>query len=181
MAPPNHDTFYVLSPVPNLLGKIDWEKEKESYREKIETYLENTVLPGLKKSIVTSKVFTPNDFEQRYLAFNGAAFGMEPLLLQSAWFRPHNKSEDIKGLYMVGASTHPGRAFLESNSAKLLDKVIPESFAEGTVVEKKPENKLMEVRNMNQMQKAHKPLNCSQIMAAGSKSFYAASRLFPHD
>ena len=138
MAPPSHDTFYVLSPVPNLLGKIDWEKEKESYREKIETYLENTVLPGLKKSIVTSKVFTPNDFEQRYLALNGAAFGMEPLLLQSAWFRPHNKSEDIKGLYMVGASTHPGAGIPGVlTSAKLLDKVIPESFARGKVAEKK--------------------------------------------
>ena len=109
-----------------------------SYRKKIETYLENTVLPGLTKSIVTSKVFTPDDFEQRYLAFNGAAFGMEPLLLQSAWFRPHNKSEDIKGLYMVGASTHPGAGIPGVlTSAKLLDKVIPESFAEGTVVEKK--------------------------------------------
>ena len=100
--------------------------------------MENTVLPGLTKSIVTSKVFTPNDFEQRYLAFNGAAFGMEPLLLQSAWFRPHNKSEDIKGLYMVGASTHPGAGIPGVlTSAKLLDKVIPESFAEGTVAEKK--------------------------------------------
>ena len=138
MAPPNHDTFYVLSPVPNLLGRIDWEKEKESYREKIETYLENTVLPGLKKSIVTSKVFTPNDFEQRYLAFNGAAFGMEPLLLQSAWFRPHNKSEDIKGLYMVGASTHPGAGIPGVlTSAKLLDKVISGSFAKGKVADKK--------------------------------------------
>ena len=100
--------------------------------------MENTVLPGLTKSIVTSKVFTPNDFEQRYLAFNGAAFGMEPLLLQSAWFRPHNKSEDIKGLYMVGASTHPGAGIPGVlTSAKLLDKVIPESFAEGKVADKK--------------------------------------------
>mgnify|MGYP002825273439 CR=1 FL=1 len=67
-----------------------------------------------------------------------SADGMEPLLLQSAWFRPHNKSEDIKGLYMVGASTHPGAGIPGVlTSAKLLDKVIPESFAEGTVVEKK--------------------------------------------
>ncbi|GIR49422.1 MAG: hypothetical protein CM15mP58_15190 [Burkholderiaceae bacterium] len=105
-------------------------KKKRKLQKKIETYLENTVLPGLTKFIVTSKVFTPDDFEQRYLAFNGAAFGMEPLLLQSAWFRPHNKSEDIKGLYMVGASTHPGAGIPGVlTSAKLLDKVIPESFA----------------------------------------------------
>ena len=62
---------------------------------------------------------------------------MEPLLLQSAWFRPHNKSEDIKGLYMVGASTHPGAGILVLTSAKLLDKVIPASFAEEWVADKK--------------------------------------------
>ena len=138
MAPPDHDTFYVLSPVPNLLGNVDWDKEKESYRKKIEKYLDKTILPGLTKSIVSSKVFTPNDFEQRYLAFNGAAFGMEPLLLQSAWFRPHNKSEDIKGLYMVGASTHPGAGIPGVlTSAKLLDKVIPESYSSSKFANKK--------------------------------------------
>ena len=69
---------------------------------------------------------TPFDFKERYLAFNGAAFGMEPLLTQSAWFRPHNQSEDIKGLYMVGAGTHPGAGIPGVlTSAKLLDKVIP--------------------------------------------------------
>ena len=67
-----------------------------------------------------------NQIKERYLAFNGAAFGMEPLLTQSAWFRPHNQSEDIKGLYMVGAGTHPGAGIPGVlTSAKLLDKVIP--------------------------------------------------------
>ena len=140
LAPDGSDTFYVLSPVPNLLGKIDWSKEKENYKERILSYLERTVLPGLRKSITTSKILTPEDFKSRYLAFNGAAFGMEPILLQSAWFRPHNKSEDIEGLYMVGASTHPGAGIPGVlTSAKLLDKVIPDVPQRKQLADKKVE------------------------------------------
>ena len=69
---------------------------------------------------------TPYDFRDKYLAFRGAAFGLEPILTQSAWFRPHNQSEDIANLYMVGAGTHPGAGIPGVlTSAKLLDKVIP--------------------------------------------------------
>ena len=126
LAPPGCDSFYVLSPVPNLEGNLDWTNLAEDYKNKIMIYLEKSILPGLSKSIVTSKVMTPFDFRERYLAFNGAAFGMEPILTQSAWFRPHNQSEDIKGLYMVGAGTHPGAGIPGVlTSAKLLDKVIP--------------------------------------------------------
>merc|ERR1711991_546477 len=126
LAPLGCDSFYVLSPVPNLEGNVDWTNLVEEYKNKIMSYLEKSILPGLSSSIVTSKVMTPFDFKERYLAFNGAAFGMEPLLTQSAWFRPHNQSEDIKGLYMVGAGTHPGAGIPGVlTSAKLLDKVIP--------------------------------------------------------
>ncbi len=126
LAPNGCDSFYVLSPVPNLEGNIDWTNLVEDYKNKIMNYLEKSILPGLSKSIVTSKMMTPFDFRERYLAFNGAAFGMEPILTQSAWFRPHNQSEDINGLYMVGAGTHPGAGIPGVlTSAKLLDKVIP--------------------------------------------------------
>ena len=68
---------------------------------------------------------TPQDFKDRLLSHKGAAFGLEPLLTQSAWFRPHNRSEDIPGLYMVGASTHPGAGIPGVlSSAKALDSVI---------------------------------------------------------
>ena len=68
---------------------------------------------------------TPEDFKDRLLSFKGAAFGLEPLLTQSAWFRPHNRSEDIEGLYMVGASTHPGAGIPGVlSSAKALDFLI---------------------------------------------------------
>ncbi|MFZ9554177.1 MAG: FAD-dependent oxidoreductase, partial [Limnohabitans sp.] len=88
--------------------------------------LEASVLPGLSESVVTSRVTTPQDFQDRLWSYKGAGFGLEPVLLQSAWFRPHNRSEDVAGLYMVGASTHPGAGVPGVlMSAKALETVIP--------------------------------------------------------
>ena len=87
----------------------------------------STVLPGLGQHIVTSRVTTPQDFHDQLLSYKGAAFGMEPLLLQSAYFRPHNRSEDVAGLYMVGAGTHPGAGVPGVlMSAKALETVVPD-------------------------------------------------------
>jgi phytoene desaturase len=126
MAPEGHDTFYVLSPVPHLDSGTNWQEQVEPYRKKIQAYLEATVLPELGEHLTESFCTTPQDFKDRLLSLKGAAFGLEPLLLQSAWFRPHNQSEDIPGLYMVGASTHPGAGIPGVlSSAKALESVIP--------------------------------------------------------
>ena len=127
MAPPGCDAFYVLSPVPHLGSGTDWAARAESYRQAIAAALDATVLPGFEQHIATSRVTTPQDFQDRLLSFKGAAFGLEPLLLQSAWFRPHNRSEDIDRLFMVGASTHPGAGVPGVlSSAKALDAVVPD-------------------------------------------------------
>lgn len=128
LAPPGCDAFYVLSPVPNLQGKVNWHETAESYRQAIETHLNNTVLPGLSGAIVTSKIMTPLDFEKNYQSLHGAGFGMAPRLTQSAWFRPHNKSEDIENLFLVGAGTHPGAGVPGVlSSARVLDEVVPDA------------------------------------------------------
>jgi phytoene desaturase len=127
VAPPGCDAFYVLSPVPHLDSGTDWTARAESYREAIAEALERTVMPGLRESIVTSLVMTPQDFQDRLLSYKGAAFGLEPLLLQSAYFRPHNRSEDVDGLFMVGAGTHPGAGLPGVlSSAKALESVLPD-------------------------------------------------------
>ena len=126
MAPPGCDSFYVLSPVPHLGSGTDWAAQAEPYRAAIQKRLEETVLPGLGESIVTSHILTPQDFRDRLLSVNGAAFSLEPQLFQSAWFRPHNVSEELEGLYMVGAGTHPGAGVPGVvSSAKILDQVVP--------------------------------------------------------
>ena len=125
LAPAGCDTFYVLSPVPHLDSGTDWSLQAESYRKSIASMLEQTVLPELQENIVESFVMTPQDFHDRLLSYKGAAFGLEPRLIQSAWFRPHNRSEDIDGLYMVGASTHPGAGIPGVlSSAKALDSIL---------------------------------------------------------
>jgi phytoene desaturase len=127
LAPPGCDTFYVLSPVPHLDSGTDWAQRGESYRDAIAEALEATVMPGLRQEIVTSFFTTPQDFQDRLLSYKGAAFGLEPLLLQSAWFRPHNRSEDVPGLYMVGAGNHPGAGVPGVlSSAKALESVLPD-------------------------------------------------------
>ena len=127
MAPPGHDTFYVLAPVPHLDSGTDWREHAEPYRQAIAEALERTVLPGLRQHLTVSFMTTPQDFQDNLLSYKGAAFGLEPLLLQSAWFRPHNRSEDIDRLFMVGASTHPGAGIPGVlMSAKALESVLPD-------------------------------------------------------
>ncbi|MGI4943802.1 MAG: phytoene desaturase [Janthinobacterium lividum] len=127
LAPPGCDAFYVLAPVPHLGSGTDWSKEAEPYRQKMQQRLEETVMPGLGGCIVTSRMLTPQDFRDRLLSLNGAAFSLEPQLFQSAWFRPHNVSEEVEGLFLVGAGTHPGAGVPGVvSSARVLDQVVPD-------------------------------------------------------
>jgi phytoene desaturase len=87
-------------------------------------------MPGLRSEIVSSRVFTPLDFKTELLSVLGSAFSFEPVLTQSAYFRPHNASEDIDRLYIVGAGTHPGAGMPGVlSSARVLDTVVPDVSA----------------------------------------------------
>ena len=109
LAPDGCDAYYVLAPVPNTLkADIDWSVEGPKYRNKIFDYLEERYIPGLKENLVTSHIFTPDDFTTELNAHAGSAFSIEPILTQSAWFRVHNRDDKIPNLYFVGAGTHPG-------------------------------------------------------------------------
>ncbi len=128
IAPPGCDAFYVLSPVPNLDGNVDWPTVSEPYRKKIEQFLDATIMPGLCDSIVASKVITPHYFHDELLSVKGAAFGLEPKISQIAYFKPHNTSEDIANLYLVGAGTHPGAGMPGViSSAKILEELVPDA------------------------------------------------------
>ncbi len=126
MAPEGCDAFYVLAPVPHLDADVDWHTYAETFRQRICKRLEETMLPKLSSRLVTSRLLTPQDFQDRLCSFKGAGFSFEPRITQSAWFRPHNRSEDIKGLYLVGAGTHPGAGMpAVISSAKVIDQLIP--------------------------------------------------------
>ncbi|WP_122569651.1 phytoene desaturase [Pseudomonas viridiflava] len=109
LAPPGCSSHYVLSPVPHLgNAPIDWEIEGPRYRDRIFEYLEKYYMPGLREDLVTSRIFTPNDFRDELNAYLGSAFSLEPVLQQSAWFRSHNRDANLANVYLVGAGTHPG-------------------------------------------------------------------------
>ncbi|MDY0916036.1 phytoene desaturase [Pseudomonas viridiflava] len=109
LAPPGCSSHYVLSPVPHLgNAPIDWEIEGPRYRDRIFEYLERYYMPGLREDLVTCRIFTPNDFRDELNAHLGSAFSLEPVLRQSAWFRPHNRDANLANVYLVGAGTHPG-------------------------------------------------------------------------
>ena len=108
LAPDGCDAWYVLSPVPHLGGDVDWAVAGPRYRDAIMSHLEARYLPGLSRHIVTERVIAPPYFRDTLNSYLGSAFSVEPTLTQSAWFRPHNRSEDIPNLYFAGAGTHPG-------------------------------------------------------------------------
>ena len=127
-APEGCDSFYVLCPVPNLLGNINWKDEGELLKNRIIEALDKTILPDLKQHVVEDFYMSPADFKENYLSTHGAGFSIAPIFRQSAWFRFHNQSEKIKNLYLVGAGTHPGAGLPGVLcSAKVIDSMLPEA------------------------------------------------------
>jgi phytoene desaturase len=130
MAPAGAESMYVLIPVSNLSGDIDWEKMKKPFTEKVLEFLEKDFgLTDLQGNIDVLETFTPKDFAEVRNSFLGTPWGLEPQLTQTAVFRPHNRSEDVKGLYFVGAGTHPGAGLPGVLlTAEATEKVVLEDF-----------------------------------------------------
>lgn len=145
MAPKGCESMYVLIPVPNLEGKTDWKTEKQKYSNKILKFLEEDFgLEGLRENIEVLKLYTPEDFKKQRNNYIGSAWGVEPKLTQTASFRPHNKSEDVSNLYLVGASTHPGAGVPGVLlTAEATEKTILEDF--GTFENPKKERQEVEI------------------------------------
>lgn len=140
VAPEGGDTFYALSPVPHLgFGGVDWAEEEPRYREKMARMLEERLLPGFRDHISESLTFTPETFRDRYLSPYGAGFSIEPRILQSAWFRPHNVSEEVPGLFLCGAGTHPGAGLPGVvGTAEVLGTLVPDAPQGAGTVEPLP-------------------------------------------
>ncbi|MGB1441475.1 MAG: phytoene desaturase family protein, partial [Candidatus Puniceispirillaceae bacterium] len=107
-APEGCDSFYVLCPVPNLQGEVDWQKEGPALQDRIVTALEKTIMPDLSEHMTADFYMTPVDFKDRYRSTHGAGFSISPHFTQSAWFRYHNRDPHLDNLYFSGAGAHPG-------------------------------------------------------------------------
>lgn len=128
LAPDGHHAAYTLVPVPNNLSQLNWEELVEPYTQKILTFLdERGYIPGLRQRLVYQHTITPQYFENTLNAYQGNGFGVEPVLSQSAYFRPHNRSRQIKNLYLVGQGTQPGGGTPSvMMSAKMTARIIAE-------------------------------------------------------
>jgi len=131
LAPPGHHAAYTLIPVPNTQGDIDWDEVGEEFAAKVITFLdERGYIPNLRQRIVYQSFVTPNYFERTLGSYAGNGFGVEPRLMQTAFFRPHNRSEDVANLYLVGQGTQPGGGTPSvMMSAKMTAREIARDFA----------------------------------------------------
>jgi phytoene desaturase len=131
IAPEGCESFYVLSLVPNLDADADWREIGQRYRDKIMQFLEDNYLPDLQANIIAEHRIDPLHFRDTLNSYKGAAFSVKPSLLQSAWLRPHNRSEEFDNLYFVGAGTHPGAGVpAVLSSGKIAAELIAPSYPE---------------------------------------------------
>ena len=136
-APDGCDSFYVLCPVPNLQGNLDWEKEGPALQKRIVAALDKTIMPGLSEHIVEDFYMTPEDFKTRYRSMHGAGFSIAPNFTQSAWFRYHNRDPHLSNLYFAAAGAHPGAGMPGVLcSAKVVDRLVGEEAGEAAMPEK---------------------------------------------
>ena len=134
-APEGCDSFYVLCPVPNLQGNLDWEKEGPALQKRIVAALDKTIMPGLSEHIVEDFYMTPEDFKTRYRSMHGAGFSIAPNFTQSAWFRYHNRDPHLSNLYFAAAGAHPGAGMPGVLcSAKVVDRLVGEEAGEAVTL-----------------------------------------------
>jgi len=109
LAPEGQSTIYILVPVPNTTGNVDWKVEKDRFREVVLDRVESRGgLTDIRKHIVEENIITPDDWANEHNVFNGATFNLAHNVGQMLVLRPHNKFEDIESTYLVGGGTHPG-------------------------------------------------------------------------
>jgi phytoene desaturase len=108
LAPPGHSTLYVLVPVGNLIGGVNWEAESARYRKIALDQIKKIGIPDIEHRIRFEKMFTPNDWQEQLQIHEGATFNLAHSLGQMLHWRPRNRFEDLDGVYLVGGGTHPG-------------------------------------------------------------------------
>ena len=108
LAPAGMSTLYLLIPVTHRHPNIDWRREAAGYREVALDQMERIGIHGIRQRIRYEKMLTPDDWQDDYEIYRGATFNLSHDLTQMLHMRPHNRFEDLEGVYLVGGGTHPG-------------------------------------------------------------------------
>ena len=129
LAPPGRSALYVLVPVPHQTPHIDWAREREGFRRRTLKQLERIGLHDLERRVHYERIVTPADWEHGMRIYRGATFNLAHSLGQMLHFRPHNRFEDLEGVYLVGGGTHPGSGLpVIFESARISSKLIIEDL-----------------------------------------------------
>ncbi len=131
LAPAGKSAVYVLVPISNLSAKIDWQKEKNSFRNLIINKIKSIKgLEDIEEQIEVEKVITPEDWQSNYSVYKGATFNLAHNLGQMLYMRPHNRFNDIDNLYLVGGGTHPGSGLPTIvESGRIASEMITKKYA----------------------------------------------------
>jgi len=108
LAPAGMSTLYLLIPVTHRHPNVDWRREALRFREIALDQFERIGIHGIRERIRYEKMITPDDWQDDYEIYRGATFNLSHDLNQMLHLRPHNRFEDLAGVYLVGGGTHPG-------------------------------------------------------------------------
>ena len=104
---PDGDNLFILVNAPALTPDGKLQIDAETYKNRIYDFLENYGL-NIRSHLAEEKVFTSSFIAENFNAFRGALYGPSSHRKKDAFLRPANASPDIKNLFFVGGSTHPG-------------------------------------------------------------------------
>ncbi|MCX7864324.1 MAG: phytoene desaturase family protein [Novosphingobium sp.] len=109
VAPPGKSLFQAVVPVAHL-GKlpIDWNEAGPILERRVLDEIGRRLVPDIHDRIITCCHYAPDDYEADFGAYHGSAFGLEPVLSQLGYCRPHNRDPKLRNFFLVGAGTHPG-------------------------------------------------------------------------
>ncbi|SFS20879.1 phytoene desaturase [Granulicella pectinivorans] len=129
LAPEGKSTLYVLLPVTHDAGMIDWSIEGPKYRKLALQQMEKIGITDVERRIRTEKIMTPEGWASEFDLYKGATFSMAHSLDQMLHLRPHNRFEDVRGMYLVGGGTHPGSGLpVIFESARITSRLLLEDL-----------------------------------------------------
>lgn len=140
LAPRGHSALYVLAPVTHQHANVDWSREAERFRKLMLQQIKKAGYDNIESRIRYERVITPADWDSRYEIYRGATFNLAHTLDQMLHLRPHNRFEDLDGMYLVGGGTHPGSGLpVIFESARISSRLLLEDFGINAPIDLNPQ------------------------------------------
>ena len=108
MAPEGCSNLFILANAPYQSDQTNWQVEAMPFAKKVLQRLDEAGLSGIESTIENRVLYTPSDLERDTGAYRGAIYGISSNSVGQTFARPSNRSRDVRGLWFVGGTTHPG-------------------------------------------------------------------------